>query len=308
MLENFMLVGQHVLILFILIAIGAITEKTHILDQNAINKLTNFVLIFVTPCIIIQSFQRKLDQSMIKGLGIVFGVAILIHIISILLAKLCVKDKDEDKSRVLIFSVIFSNCGFMSLPLEYVLLGDDGVFYGSVYIAAFNVVVWSYGLALMGGGVKEISAKKLVVNPGIIGVLIGVILAAFSIQLPEVVLTPVNYIASLNTPLPMIIIGFYIAKLDFRNLMKGIKGYVAILLRLVVMPLITLGLLLLFNVKGTLLMVCVIASSAPTAAITVMFSNKYKRDTELAAQLISLSTIFSLITMPVIIGLAQYYS
>lgn len=308
MIENLLLVGQHVLVLFILVAVGMISNYLKIFDQNSVDKMTDFVLFFVNPCVIIKSFQRELNASMVKGLGIVFCVAIFAHIIAIIMAKFFIKDKDVNKSRVLKFSVIFCNCGFMSLPLQEAILGDDGVFYGSVYVAAFTVFVWSYGFFLMGGGLKGLSVKKIILNPGMISVAIGLLLAVLSIKLPLIIFSPVKYMAYLNTPLPMVIIGFYIAQLSFKDTFKQSKSYIATLLRLVVIPLITIGVLLLLEIRGTLLIVCAIASSTPTAALTVMFSNKFNRDTKLAAQLVSISTIISIITMPIIIGLAQYYS
>ncbi len=308
MVSNFIMVGQQVLILFVLIIIGACCSKLNMINEKSVEGLTNIALYFVTPCVIIKSFQRTLKPEMIKGLIIVFVSAILIHIISVLLTMLLIKDKEESKQKVLRFSVIFSNCGFMSLPLQQAILGDDGVFYGAVYVAAFNVIAWSYGLFLMSGSKSEISIKKLVINPGIIGVVVGLVLALCSIKLPFVIAQPVEYLAALNTPLPMLIIGFYLAQLDIKGIFKDAKKYLAILLRLVVIPLASIGLMYLAGIRNDLLVVCAIASSAPVAAITTMFANKFNRDTELSAELVSLSTLFSLVTMPLIVGFAQHLS
>jgi len=308
MINNFLMVGQQVLILFILIILGVIAAKAKMVNEKAVKGITNIVLYFVTPCVIIKSFQRTLDSKMIKNLGIVFLIAILIHVLSIILAHLIVKDNDESRCRVLRFGVIFSNCGFMSLPLQQAMLGDDGVFYGAVYVAAFNIVVWSYGLLLMSGNRNTISIKKLVINPGIIGVTVGFLLAILSISLPTVIAKPVEYLSSLNTPLPMLIIGFYLSRLDFKNIFKDAKRYLAIILRLVVIPLISISVMFACGIRGDLLVVCAISSSAPTAAMSTMFSAKFKRDTALSAELVSISTLSSLITMPLIVGLAQYLS
>lgn len=306
MLENFFMVGQQVLILFVLILIGVCCSKLKIINEKSIAGMTNIVLYFVTPCVIIKSFQRTLKAEMVKGLLIVFGIAFVIHIISILITKIFLKDNDENRLKVLRFSVIFSNCGFMSLPLQQALMGDDGVFYGAVYVAAFNIIVWSYGLFLMSGSKSDISIKKLVLNPGLIGVALGLVLAICSIKLPYVIAQPVGYLAALNTPLPMIIIGFYVAQLDFKNLFKDVKKHISILLKLVVIPLLSIGVMILFGVRNELLVVCTIAASAPAAAMTTMFSTKFNRDTKLSAELVALSTLISMITMPIIIAFAQY--
>ncbi|NCA79626.1 MAG: AEC family transporter [Sphingobacteriia bacterium] len=308
MINNFLMVGQQVLILFILISIGLIATKAKMINEKAVKGMTNIVLYFVTPCVIIKSFQRTLDSEMVKNLVSVFLIAILIHVLSIILAHLIIKDNDESRCRVLRFGVVFSNCGFMSLPLQQAILGDDGVFYGAVYVATFNIVVWSYGLLLMSGNRNTISLKKVAINPGIIGVIVGVLLAILPMKLPIVVLQPIEYLSALNTPLPMLIIGFYLAKLDFKNIFKDAKRYGAIFLRLVVVPLISIGFMYACGVRGDVLVVCAIASSAPTAATSTMFSTKFKRDTALSAELVSISTLISLITMPLIVGLSQYLS
>ncbi|MEG1820249.1 MAG: AEC family transporter, partial [Oscillospiraceae bacterium] len=165
-----------------------------------------------------------------------------------------------------------------------------------------------YGLFLMSGKKSEISAKKLLINPGIIGVTAGLLLALLSIKLPAIIAQPVSYLAALNTPLPMIIIGFYIAQLDFKVILSDCKKYLAIILRLVAIPLVAIGIMMIFGVHGKLLVVCAIASSAPPAAMTTMFSTKFNRDTKLSAELVSISTLISMITMPLIVGFAQYLS
>jgi predicted permease len=193
----------------------------------------------------------------------------------------------------------------MSIPLLQAILGDDGVFYGSTYIAVFQLFIWSYGVTLMGG--KEfITPKKLIINPGLIGFTVALIIFILQIPVPNVIFQPITYMASLNTPLPMIIIGYHLAG---SNVLKGIKDLnllFASFLKLVVLPLITVFGFYLCGLKGTLPMALTICASAPTAAITTMFSTKFSRDTSLSVTMVSLTTLLSIITMPLIVTLAQY--
>ncbi|MBQ8794134.1 MAG: AEC family transporter, partial [Clostridia bacterium] len=201
---------------------------------------------------------------------------------------------------------IFSNCGFMSLPLQQSLLGDMGVFYGSSYIAIFNLFIWSYGIILMSGDKKYLSPKKLIINPGIIGLTIGLLIFLLSIPTPRILNDTVSYIAALNTPLPMIIIGYHLANSKISDGIKNIKCIFAIFLKLFAFPLLALGVMYICGIRGTLLISSLISCSAPTAAITTMFSAKFGRDTSLSVNLVSLSTILSLISMPILITLSQY--
>ncbi len=305
MLENFLTVGHQVLVLFILMAIGAIANRRKLIDAQAINGMTNLVLYFVTPCVIIGSFQREANMDLFKGLLLTVGLAFLIHIIFIAITNMFIHDDDKAKEKVFKFAAIFSNCGFMSLPIQQAVLGDIGVFYGSVYVAAFNVVLWTYGLAMMSGDTKEIRASKLILNPGIVGIFFGILIFILQIDLPSIVSSPVNYMASLNTPLPMVIIGYYLGDLKLEHLKSNTKQYLAIALRLVALPLVAIAALKLTNVDTTVATVCTIASCAPTAAVTAMFATRFNRDAGLAAQMVSVSTLFSLFTIPVMVAIVQ---
>lgn len=157
----------------------------------------------------------------------------------------------------------------------------------------------------MSGDKKTLSPKHLLLNPGVIGVAAGMALFLFSVHLPEVLSMPVSYMAALNTPLPMIIIGFYLSRTNLREALRDKKAYAAIALRLVAIPLLALFFMYLFQIRGVVLVACVIAAAAPIAAATTMFAAKFDRDTSLSVNLVSLSTLFSLATMPLIVGLAQ---
>lgn len=301
----FITVATQVIILLILISIGFIAAKTRLLNDTGVKNMTDFVLMLVTPCVIIKSFIREFNTAILKNLLISFLITILAHIFFIIAGKLLLHSKDLSQQKVLRFGVVFSNCGYMSIPLLQSLLGDDGVFYGSSYIAVFNIFIWSYGLMLMSGQ-KTVNAKKLILNPGIIGITVSLIIFLCSIPIPQIIYEPIAHIAALNTPIPMIIIGYHLASSNLLKGLKDIKCVFAILLKLFILPLVVLFAMYFCGIRGTLLLALTICSCAPTAAITTMFSAKYGADTELSVTLVSLSTILSLISMPIIVTLAQY--
>lgn len=306
MIENFLTVGQQVLILFILIAIGFLCGKIKMLNDTAVKAINNIVLYVVCSCVIVKTFIRKFDESMLEGLLISLAVAVFAHMIAILIAYLVFRNKNDiEKNKVHRFAVVFSNCGFMSLPLQQALLGDDGVFYGAVYIAIFNVMVWTCGIYMSSGNKKDLSPKKVLLNPCIIAVVIGLIIFIFSIPVPEIIYEPINYMSALNTPVPMLIIGYYLSQAKIIDAFTDIKSFISVSLRLIVIPLIVLGVLMLCGIKGTVLIACVIAASAPVAATTTMFAAKFGNDTALSVNLVTLSTLLSIITMPLIVGFSQ---
>lgn len=304
----FITVAEQVIILFVLMFIGFLFAKLKVLSDTGIKNMTDLVLYLVTPCIMIKSFMREFDRNTLKALLISLGAAVLSHFIFIILSTLLLRSKDISRQTVLRFSAIFSNCGFMSLPLLEALLGEDGVFFGSSYIAIFNLFIWSYGIFIMGGGKSSITFKKIILSPGIIGFALSMIVFLCSIKLPDIIYQPISYMAGLNTPIPMIIIGYHLAQ---SNLLKGLKDLnclFAIFLKLFVFPLIIMFTMYFCGIRGTLLLSITISASAPTAAMSTMFSSKYNRDTELSVTMVSLSTLLSLVSMPLVITLAQFFA
>lgn len=289
----------------LLIAVGFVAAKAKIMTAEGTKCCTDIALIIVTPCVIIKSLIREYSAEIMKSLAKAFVLTLLVQVLMIFLSMFLLHSKDKEKERVLRFGSIFANCGFMSLPLQQVILGDDGTLYGSAYIIMFNLVVWSYGVFLISGDKKYIQPKKLFISPGIIGLLIGIIIFIFSVPIPDIVYSSLNYLSAIYTPLPMLIIGYHLAQSNVLNAFRDIRCIFSVFLSLIVYPLAALGLLYLIGVRGTLLVSVIISVSAPVAAITTMFSSKFGGDTELSVDMVSLSTVLSLGTMPLVIYIAQ---
>lgn len=305
LLDNFIMIAQQVLVLVILIGVGFACGKKGILTDVSSKKMTDIVLYVVTPCVMISAFQRKFSMELLGNILITALCATGSIVATIFISKLVFHDKNEARRKVLQFSSIFSNCGFMSLPLQKAILGDDGWFYGSIFVAVFNVIVWSYGLVMMSGDKKQMSIKKLAFNPGIVGVLIALILFVLRIKLPYIISQPVDYLAALNTPLPMLIIGFYLSQANLKKAFTDAGAYLAIAVRLIAVPILSMLVMWLLGVDNTIMIACVIASSAPTAATTTMFAAKYNRDVELSVSVVASTTLVSIITMPLVVAIAQ---
>ena len=184
MIDNLFTVFQQVLILFLLMGAGYIFNKAKVLDKNSCKKISDIVVTYVAPCVIIKSFIRDYDASMMKMLFLALAFSALLHVFMIASSKLVIKMPDDKKRRVAVYATVFSNAGFVALPLQEAILGGDGVFYGAAYIVIFNIAMWSFGVVEMSGDKTMVTPKKLLVSPGIIGVVVGVIIFAFSIKPP----------------------------------------------------------------------------------------------------------------------------
>lgn len=304
MFSSLTTVATQVAVLFILIGIGFLCSKKKIFDEHTIKHLTHFILYFVTPTVVINSFNREYDPLLAKKLIISAGCAALAHGLFIALSYILIHDKVQAKRAVLRYGVIFSNCGYMALPLQNAILGNEGVFLGTAYIGIFNLLTWTFGLVLMSGSFKEISIKKIFINPGIIGIAAGLIIFLTPLKLPVILASPILHLANLNTPLPMFVIGYYLAQITTFAVLKDIKLLTGIFMRLVICPLVILGAMLLLGIRDNILPAMVIAASAPTAANTTMFSAKYEKDTQASVTMVAMSTLFSILTMPVLVTLA----
>lgn len=301
-LNNFIAIAQQVGVLFILIAVGFGCGRAGLITKHASKKMTDIVLYVVTPCVMVSAFQREFSVALLGKVLLAALTALGILTVSTLIVRLVFRSKDEARRKVLQFAVIFSNCGFMSLPLQKALLGEDGWFYGSIFVAVFNVFCWTYGLVDMSGDKKQLSAKKIVFNPGIMGAVVAILLFVFNVKLPPILANPVTHLANLNTPLPMLVIGYYLSKADFKKAFTDKGSYLAGVFRLLVIPLLAAVPMWLLGMDKTMTIAFTIACSAPTAATTTMFAAKFNRDVELSVSVVAATTVFSLLTMPLIVS------
>lgn len=307
MLENFLTVAQNVLTLLILIVIGYCCQKFKILNDATVKSCANLVLYIATPCVIIKSCIREFDVTMLRGFLIVAAVAAVNYALLIVVSQVCFREKDEARRRVLRFATVFSNAGYMGIPLQQAILGDEGVFYCAAYVIMHNIYMWSYGVICMSGDKRDLSPRKLIITPGTIGVAIGMVLFLLSVPVPTLIVDAIGHMGQLNTSLPMLIVGYYMAQTDILGALKDVRSYLCIFLRLVGMPLLALGILLLVGLRGSVLVSCMICICAPVATATTMFATRYDRNPLLSVNLVSLSTILSVITMPILIAITQLF-
>ena len=307
-MDNFFTVSRQVWILFTLIAAGALCRKARLLDDAGVKGIVNVLVCAVTPCLIIDVFQRPFDPATLKALAIAFAIATLNHIALIFVSNLLFRREGPSSRTVLRLASVFSNAGFMGIPLEYALFGDQGVIFGIAYVAVFNLFIWSWGFKISDPSTQGKTTLKAFVNPGTIGLSIGLGLFLLRLTLPGAIGEGVKAIASMNTPLAMIAIGYYLAGAFANGAIKPTKSAIIVsVLRLVVFPLALMAALYPFGryLPREMTLSLITAASAPVAAMTAMFASMFKRDVSLAAALVSFTTLLSLLTMPLVISLAM---
>lgn len=303
-MESMLTVISKVGVMLLLILVGYVVSKRGMLTDRGTSEVNTLLLQIVTPCLIVNSFLTSEDSLSAGELLLSVGTSALAIGLSILLSRCFFRKELEGRKKVLQFAAAFSNSGFMGLPLVEGIVGSKGVMYGSFFIVVFNIFCWTYGFRMMSGG-QKMSLKVLLMNPGIIGLVFGLPIYFLDLHLPAVLSEPVGFLAALNTPLAMLVVGSYIAKVELHSFISDLAVYKSAALRLLVAPGIFLGLLLLIRPEPNLFVTSVIQAACPAAANTVLFSVQYKRDSALASKTVAVSTVLSIITIPLLTILAQ---
>lgn len=297
MLESFLLVASQVATLFLMMSVGFIMVKLGQLNRSSMPQITAILLNFVTPCVIINALQTEKDSDLLVALGITCVIAFVVSAINALIIFPLFRKCDANTRPSIQCCAIYGNTGFMGLPLAQAVLGDEAMIYASVVFLVFMVFNWSHGIGLMGGK-ESFSLKNLFFNPGIIAAAIGVGLFWFEITLPSVVGNAVGFLAGANTPLAMIVIGAQMAWADIPATFRKPLLFQGASLKLVILPLLTALLLLPFNIPPLIYCTIVILSATPTAGVISMFAVRLSRDEEVPVQMITLTTLLSIISLP----------
>lgn len=305
MIASFLTVAQQVLILFALMAVGFVLGRVRLMEDRGSLAITQLVMYVVSPAMMVVAFQRERSGTEMHNFVMCLLLAAAVHAVAIALSYVCLRGEDS-VCGIFRFGTVFSNCGFMGYPLMTSLLGSMGVFYGSAYVVVFTVLSWTAGVYMITRDRSKLRLRAVLVNPGVISVAVAMVLYLLSVRLPDIVMTPLNYLANMNTPLPTIVVGYQLSHADFRTAFSDRRSWRVLGLRLVVVPLLALGLCWVLRVDSAVALVTVIAASTPPAALLSMFSQKFGGDTRLAASMVSVFTALSVLTIPPVVGLAKF--
>ena len=305
-IQNLITAATNVAVLYIIVAVGYICDKLSIYTEETARKTVNFLLYFVASCTLVNSFIKiEATPETIGKFFTAFAVSAATHTIAILLNMLTFRNKSDEKNPVYKFACIYGNVAFMALPLAQAVLGDEGVLYCAGGAVVFNLFTFTHGVKLMGKQGTKLSVKKLLINPGVIAVVIGLPIFLSGLELPYIVTRPVEMLADLNTPVAMLVFGTYLSRTDLKTMLFDKKIYGVALMKLIVLPLICMGVYYLFGLSGTLLTAVIITASVPSANNTFMFASVYGRDTATASKTVALVSFLSILTMPIIIAITQ---
>ncbi len=289
-------VFTQVAIMMLLIAVGFVMTRLGMLTEKGSAEITTLLLRIVTPCLIVNALLGIDEPPSLGTLLMAMGAPAAALFIAIGISLLFFKKDPPERKKVLRFSVVFSNAGFMGLPLVQGIVGDRGVALGSFFVVTFNLICWTYGYTMMSGDKPNLKAALL--NPGVIGLVIGLPICFLRLRLPGVITQPIALLAGLNTPLAMLVIGSYVARADLKAFVRDAGVYKAVLLRMLAAPGIFLLFLIALRPERDLFLANLIQAAAPVAANCVLFAVEYGRDSRLASGTVAFSTLAAVVTIP----------
>lgn len=304
-MELGLLLGKEIIVMLLMALLGLLTVRAGLL-KAADSKILSVVLVYlVMPCVILNAFQVKVTEARTKGLAIGFIAAILIHVVFIGIT--LIVGRFTKISNVMKASLIFTNSGNLIIPLVTGALGAEMVFYTCAYTIIQMILMWTYGVTLIGED-KRVDWKRLLSNVNFIIIIIGMILFGCGIQLPGMVDNVISRMSSLIGPLSMIMIGMMVGGIELKKVFVNKSNYIFCILRLIIYPLI---IICLFKITGmtkwaddqNLLIVSVLAAAAPSAASVTNISQIVGKNSEQAATLNIASLLLCTITLPLIISL-----
>lgn len=301
---------QQVMMMFLLIALGVFLCRKQVIGDAGAKSMSDLLTLAIIPCLVINAFQVEMDEGVVRGLLLSFGLAVFTHLLGIVLAKVVFRKRPDAGHRVERFAAVYSNSGFMGLPLVQASFGSEGVIYATVYLAVFNLCAFTFGALELKGKREKGDIVAVLTKPVVLSVVAAVLLFAFQIKLPVPIAPAVQYIGSMNTPLGMLLCGVYLARTDLRGLFKKTGLYLVAAFRLCIIPLLLIGVYALSGLGNLfvgaehIIIISLVSAACPTAAVTSILSASCGQDATYGGQLVAVTTVLSILTLPLVSLLA----
>lgn len=302
------LLMQQIVQLFLMIFMGYLIVKTGLVRDDDSKVLSKIILYLIVPCVIINAFQVDYTTDTVKGLLIAFAASVMTQVI--LLVVISVAGRLLHLNEVEVASVYYSNSGNLIVPIVTFILGQEWVLYGCVFMSVQLVFLWTHCKKIIS---REASYdwKKIILNINMISIFIGVILFFTKIRLPEIIGNTLASVGTMIGPASMIVTGMLFAGMNLKQIFANKRVYFITFLRLIVVPLIALVLikfsnLASFSADGNKIMLIVfLAIITPSASTVTQMCQVYGNDSKYASAINVMTTLLSIITMPVMVMLFQ---
>ena len=292
---------RQIAIMALLAAVGVYLSRKGFLSPQGTKDLGAILLRVIIPCVIVKSYITEFSRERLLELALSAGLALIGFILAMVISYLVF----GKRRRLENFAASFCNAGFIGIPLAQAIIGEEGVFYIAASVALLNLFQWTYGVYIMADRKDAISAKTIAKNPVVIAIVIGVVLFVSRIPVPGIVTSTLGYIAGMNIPIAMILMGTYLAKLPLKKLLDK-RAYGCVLFRLVIIPAVILLVFWALPVANVdIALAAFLAAATPVGANICVFAQQYDCDYEFSVVTVCLSTLLSVITVPLLVSFAQ---
>lgn len=301
---------KQVAIMFIMIILGFILVKCKLIDMSAKKSFSNLLVYLVVPCMIINSYITTYDSEILKNLLWCFLASFILLVVGILVTFIITHFFHIDDRPIIRFGLMFSNAAYMGFPLIEAMFGSEGLIYASSFVSVFNILLWTIGYMIVSRSFNvKVALVSIAKTPVLYALIIGLLIFFLQIPIPEMIQKPLSLIGNMNTPLSMIITGMIIASSSILPILKNIYMWLTTIIRLLIIPAICLGVVMLLSMIGIdhdVLKIVFILEACPCAAITSVFAIKFNYNEDLAAGCVVVTTILSIITLPLFTLLIGY--
>ena len=301
-MEMAMILARQILQMFLLAAIGYALFKTGKITREGSKALGNILIYLALPAVIINGFLVERTPEHITGILCSAGAAAVLLLLSILISRFVFR-----RDAIAAFAGAFSNPGFFGVPLIIASVGQEAVFYVACFIAFLNIGQWTYGVSILNGQPirQGFQPKKLIRAPFIIAILIGLCLFFTQLPLPAVIRGTLSSVAALNTPLAMFTVGIYLAQTDLGSMLRRKSLYLVSAIRLLAVPVVSLLLLaLLPSSFQDMKLALLLAIACPVGSNVAVYAQLHGKDYPYAVETVIVSTLFSLLTIPLMVWLS----
>ena len=322
----------NVAILFLMMIPGVILKKCNLIGDGFGKGISNLVLYIAQPCLIFMAYVKEFDKDVLINSLWILLFSVIAHAVFSAVALSLYKKAPDSARRMLRFATIFSNAAFMGIPLIGAIIPDSSaLIYASVYNITFNLFLWTLGVHICvekrdldnDGDVDSddlkikdeharASIKKALIHPVTIAAFLGLIIFITPLDSylmkAGIIVDSLNMLKNLVAPLSMMVIGIRLADIDFKGFFNDKNVYLFLALRHILLPLFVAGIARLIMLSGIIdynvFLVFVIMTSAPAATSATMFAEKYDCDASYVSKLVTVSTILSIATMPLVMLIA----
>lgn len=295
------IVFNKIIALFLIILIGVYGTKKHIINDDVNKDLRRILLEITLPLLVINSFSFSFDEGMGRNIITAFIYSILFMILGGIISYILLKPLKGEKKKILHFANFFSNCGFIGFPIINSIFGAEGVVYTSIFNMVFTIFLWTYGVMIFSDKLSKENIKKVLLNPSIIAVYIGIPIMIFNIKLPASILDTTKIVGDMTAPISMIIVGSILSKVKIKSIFKEASVYYGALIKLIVIPLAIYMIKLIIKDNSSVIDTIIVIQAMPAAAMTSIFAADFDKEKEYGAIVVFVTTLLSIITIPVIV-------